>query len=163
VIYTSGHTFAEKVNEGYRHTDEPFLFLTGDDVRFHAGWLDQAQFVASTFNARVVGTNDLGNPRVTNGDHATHVLIARAYVDDVGASWDGPKVVAHEGYRHWYVDDEIVNAAKQRGVWAMALGSQVEHLHPIWGKGEPDHVYELGQSHSDEDARLYKRRLKAST
>jgi hypothetical protein len=108
----------------------------------------------------VVGTNDLGNPRVTSGEHATHLLIRRSYVDEHGASWDGPKTVCHEGYRHWYVDDEIVTAAKQRGTWAMALGSVVEHLHPMWGKGEPDEVYLAGQASAKADAELFQARCR---
>jgi len=163
VIRDNAHTFAEKINVGYQLSDEPWLFIVGDDVRFHAGWLDHAQHIAKATGAQVIGTNDLGNPRVTRGEHATHMLIARAYVDEQGASWDGPKSVCHEGYRHWYVDDEIVTAAKQRGVWGMALASKVEHLHPAWGKGANDDVYKLGQVHADEDAKLFKQRLKAST
>lgn len=151
-------TFAEKVNVGYRYSNEPWLFLVGDDVRFHPGWLDHAQHVARTTGAQVVGTNDLGNPRVMVGEHGTHLLISRAYVDEHGASWDGPKVVAHEGYRHWFVDNELVTVAKQRGAWAPALGSVVEHLHPLFGKGEPDEVYELGQSHADADAEVFTQR-----
>lgn len=143
-------TFAEKVNLGYRQTSEPWLFLVGDDVRFHPGWLDHAQAAAGE-RFHVVGTNDLANPRVVAGQHATHLLVRRSYVDSMGASWDGPKVVAHEGYRHWYVDDEIVTAAKQRGVWAMALASEVEHMHPGFGKGANDDVYELGQSFAERD------------
>lgn len=143
-------TFAEKCNLGYRQTREPWLFFVGDDVRFHPGWLDQAQDTAGD-RFHVIGTNDLGNPRSTAGTHSPHLLIRRAYVDDMGASWDGPKNVAHEGYRHWYVDDEIVTAAKQRGVWAMAPNSVVEHLHPAWGKGATDDVYALGQSTVDAD------------
>jgi hypothetical protein len=152
-------SFAEKVNAGYALTREPSLFLVGDDVRFQPGWLDHAQHVAHTTGAKVVGTNDLGNPRVTTGEHATHLLIARDYVDEVGASWDGPKSVCHEGYRHWFVDDEIVTAAKQRGVWAMAKDSVVEHLHPAWGKGQTDEVYKLGQSFAQQDRKLFERRL----
>lgn len=143
-------TFAPKVNIGYRRTMEPWLFVTGDDVIFHAGWLDHAQAGASD-HIHVVGTNDLGNPRVIVGDHATHMLIRRSYVDEVGASWDGPKTVAHEGYGHWYVDDEIVTAAKQRGAWAMALGAIVEHRHPLFGTGTNDPVYELGQAQAPAD------------
>ena len=139
------NTFAEKVNAGYRETAEPWLFLVGDDVRFHPGWLDHAQDVAGE-RFHVIGTNDLANPRVVAGEHATHLLVRRSYIDGMGSSWDGPKVVAHEGYRHWYVDDEIVTAAKQRGVWTMAINSTVEHLHPGFGKGANDQVYELGQS-----------------
>lgn len=161
VLSSNAHTFAEKVNLGYRETDEPWIFITGDDVRFAAAWLDHAQAVAGN-RFHVIGTNDLGNPRVTSGEHATHLLIRRSYVDDTGASWDGPKAVAHEGYRHWYVDDEIVTAAKQRGAWAMALGSIVEHLHPAWGKGETDEVYELGQSTAEQDRGLFLSRLEAN-
>jgi hypothetical protein len=162
-------SFAEKVNFGYRETggpigggwrSEPWLFLVGDDVRFHPGWLDHAQAAASD-GVHVIGTNDLGNPRVTTGEHATHLLIRRSYVDEVGASWDGPKTVCHEGYRHWFVDDEIVTAAKQRGVWAMAKDSVVEHLHPAWGKGKTDAVYKLGQSYAAEDKKLFEKRLAA--
>jgi hypothetical protein len=152
-------TFAQKVNIGYRKTGEPWLFLVGDDVRFRAGWLDQAQHVAKSTGASVVGTNDLGSPRVIAGEHATHVLISREYIDEQGASWDGPGVVAHEGYRHWFVDDEIVTAAVQRGVWAMAGESIVEHLHPLYGKADVDEVYVLGQSHAGQDRETFKQRL----
>lgn len=151
-------TFAEKVNQGYHLTDEPWLFLCGDDVTFHPGWLDHAQFTAKEFHASVIGTNDLANPRVMDGQHATHLLISRAYVNDLGASWDGPGVVAHDGYNHWYVDDEIVTLAKSRGLWTMALGSAVEHKHPIWGTAPVDEVYDLGISHADEDRKTFEAR-----
>ena len=152
-------SFACKVNDGYRVANAPWLFLAGDDVRFQAGWLDHAQHVARSSGARVVGTNDLGNQRVVAGEHATHMLVARSYVDEVGASWDGPGVVCHEGYKHWFVDDELVAAAKLRGVWAMALGSIVEHLHPAWGKAELDATYELGQRSALNDQRHFRARV----
>jgi hypothetical protein len=154
-------TFAEKVNFGYRKTGEPWLFLVGSDVRFWPGWLDHAQAAAQGDRYHVIGTNDLANPRVLAGDHATHLLVRRSYVDEQGASWDGPGVVAHEGYRHWWVDDEIVTVAKQRHVWAMALGSRVEHLHPAFGKGKMDAVYELGARHVNADKRLFEQRQAA--
>lgn len=156
-----GTTFAQRINAGYAATEEPWVFVVGDDVVFRPGWLDHAQSAGGDKH-HVIGTNDLGNPRVTSGEHATHMLIRRSYIDEVGASWDGPKNVCHEGYRHWYVDDEIVTAAKQRGVWAMALGSIVEHMHPAWGKAEGDDVYELGQSHAPEDRKLFERRRRGS-
>jgi hypothetical protein len=159
-------TFAEKVNCAAEFTGllggsgdvEPWLFITGDDVSFRPGWLDHAQAAGATGRAHVIGTNDLGNPRVMSGEHATHLLIRRDYVAEVGASWDGPGVVAHEGYRHNFVDDEIVTAAQRRGVWAMALGSKVEHLHPLWEKSEPDDVYALGVKSYGQDRDLFVRR-----
>jgi len=152
-------TFAEKVNAGYRTTREPWLLLVGSDVRFHPGWLDHAQAAAQGDRFHVVGTNDLANPRVMAGEHATHPLIRRSYVDEIGASWDGPGVVACEQYFHWCCDDEIVTAAKQRGVWTPALASRVEHLHPYVGKGEMDEVYRLGEQHAEQDKALFKARL----
>jgi GT2 family glycosyltransferase len=151
-------SFAAKCNLAYAKTGEPWLFLVGSDVRFHPGWLDHAQAAAAD-GASVIGTNDLGNPRVTSGEHATHLLVRRSYVDEHGASWDDAGVLAHEGYRHWWVDDELVTVAKQRGVWAMALASKVEHLHPAWGKGPMDAVYELGAKYVDQDKRLFEQRL----
>lgn len=151
-------SFAEKVNRGYEISTEPWLFLVGDDVRFHPGWLDQALEVARTTGKSVVGTNDLGNLAVQAGEHATHMLIRRDYVDELGASWDGPGVVAHEGYRHWFVDNEIVEAAKRRGAWAPCLASHVEHLHPYFRKGEMDDVYRIGQSAAETDKALWQKR-----
>lgn len=154
-------TFAEKVNIGYKVTSQPWLFLTGDDVKFHPGWLDHAQHAARD-GADVIGTNDMHNPRSLAGQWSPHLLVRRSYADEVGASWDGPKVVCHEGYRHWYVDDEIVTAAKQRGAWAMAAHSKVEHLHPLFGLGADDDVYALGQSHAEADKVLFEGRRAAN-
>lgn len=149
-------TFAHKLNAAYPQIpDVPWLFVTGDDVRFHPQWLDHCQHVARLYGAKVIGTNDLANPRVTEGDHATHMLISTSYIDEEGASWDGPGTVAHEGYGHWYVDDEIVAVAKQRDVWQAALGAIVEHMHPFAGKAENDAVYEKGLESVKADERLW--------
>lgn len=157
VLIADGVSFACKANAGYRQTTEPWMLLVGDDVAFHPGWLDRA-LQAAQGGACVVGTNDLGHPRVMRGEHSTHMLVRRSYVAEVGASWDGPGVVCHEGYRHWFVDDEIVTAAKQRGVWTFATGSLVEHLHPAWSKAVPDEVYALGQASAEADRKVFQRR-----
>lgn len=162
VIVDSVRTFPRKVNLGYHKTAEPWLFVVGDDVRFHSGWLDHAQHVAEILEADVVGTNDLGDERSLRGEHSGHVLIRRSYADKVGASWDGPGAVCHEGYMHRGVDEEIVAAAKARGRWQMALGARVEHRHPRWGKGPDDEVYALGQSTAERDMALFRSRLTAN-
>jgi hypothetical protein len=162
VLKGTEHTFAEKVNRAYRERGAAYdaLFLCGDDVTFYPGWLDQAQWCAVNADAAVVGTNDLGNPRTMQGEHGTHLLVSRSYVDEVGAGWDGPKVLAHEGYRHWFVDDEIVTAAKQRNVWVSALGSIVEHHHPFWGKAKMDATYQEGSESQKADEALFSARFK---
>jgi glycosyltransferase involved in cell wall biosynthesis len=148
-------SFAEKVNRGFEISDEPWILLVGDDVQFHRGWLDQAMATAAETNAQVVGTNDLGNPVVMAGAHATHMLIRRLYVQELGASLDGPGIVCHEGYRHWYVDNEIVELARKRDVWAPCLTSHVEHMHPLFGKGRVDDVYVVGQEAAETDKALW--------
>lgn len=153
-------SFAHKINAAYPHTTAPWVKVVGDDVRFHPGWLDHAQHVARLYGAKVVGSNDLANPRVIAGDHATHWMIARDYIDEQGASWDGPGVVAHEGYRHWFTDDEIVAVAKSRGVFQVALGSVVEHFHPMTGKAESDEVYESNDSFAEQDRKLFEQRVR---
>lgn len=156
-------SFAEKVNRGFEFSlGESWLFLVGDDVRFHRGWLDQAMETARTTGKAVIGTNDLGNRSVLAGEHATHMFIRRDYIQTVGASWDGPGVVAHEGYRHWFVDNEIVTAAKMRDQWAACLESHVEHLHPYYGKGAHDDVYRIGESAAEADRALWASRLAAA-
>jgi hypothetical protein len=152
-------SFAQKVNHAYGEITDPapWIFIVGDDVGFHPGWLDHAQFVGKAFEGDVVGTNDLSNPRVMRGDHATHLLMHRRYIDKFGGSFDdiGPGKVCFEGYGHWFVDDEIVTAARQRGEFQMALGSKVEHLHPLWDKGVADDVYAKGMETAEQDKAVF--------
>jgi hypothetical protein len=153
-------TFAEKVNCAYVETSEPWLFLTGDDVTFHPGWAEELLRVAQQTGALVVGSNDLTNARAEEGSHSPHMLISRQYIADVGASWDGPGIVCHEGYRHMFVDDEIVTAAKQRGVFAYAKDAVVEHLHPVAEKAEVDATYRLGWSYAELDKSRFAERMR---
>ncbi len=160
VLVSPRISFAEKVNYAYGLTGEQWLFLTGDDVAFHAGWADELLRVAVETGALVVGSNDLTNPRTEAGTHSPHMLISRQYVADQGASWDGPGIVCHEGYRHMFVDDEIVTVAKQRGVFASARDAVVEHLHPAAEKAEVDSTYRLGWSYADLDKSRFAERMR---
>ena len=161
VLPSSGPSFAIKVNDGYRATTEPWLFVCGDDVAFHPGWKRNALGHGIELGAHVIGTNDMANSRVVTGQHATHFFVRRSYVDEQGASWDGPGVVCHEGYRHWYVDDELITVARLRGVFYPALCSVVEHLHPMVGKAADDEVYQIGKAHAAQDGALWESRARA--
>ena len=131
--------YARKINHGYRLTEEPYLFTGADDLAFHPRWAEEA-LARMTGRVGVVGTNDLGNPRVMRGLHSTHSLVRRAYADERGTV-DGPGAIYHEGYPHEYVDNELVGTAKHRRAWAFARRSFVEHLHPNWGKAPSDESY----------------------
>lgn len=158
---TPGGTYPEKINRAYRETDEPFLFLAADDVAFHPGWLEAAT-LAMTPDVNVVGTDDGGvNPRVARGVHSCHSLVRRSYCDSPGATADQVGVVLHEGYRHCYVDDELVGVAQKRGCYAHAGDALVEHRHPYSGKVDIDETYRRGRVHILRDKRTFsgRRRL----
>lgn len=148
-------SFAQKINDGFRHTRAPWVLMVGDDVQFHPGWLPAAMAHAAR-GALVIGTQTAG----TIPDGGTpHPVINRAYVVERGASWDGPGVLCHEGYRHNFVDVEIALAAQDRGVWAYATDAVIEHLHHVHGGKAPvDSVYELGTSFLARDRRHFERR-----
>lgn len=150
-------TYAAKVNYGYRWTREPWLLLVGDDVRFHEGWEEAA--LAAMGHGGVISTND--GHRDDLHLLAVHPIFQRAYLDTLGATVDGPGTLAHEGYHHAYVDQEWSYVARKRGMLHYAPDCLIEHLHPLWGKGEVDHIYELGNAHNEEDRELCVSRLEA--
>jgi hypothetical protein len=151
-------TYARKINLGARSSVEPLLFSAADDLHFHAGWLEAAKALLSD-TVHVVGTNDLGNARTMRGEHSTHSLFTRHYIDTVGGVIDGPPgEVLHEGYPHSWVDDEFIQTAKARGVYAHAFDSHVEHLHWLWNKGEDDATYALGAKGHVPGMRLFRKR-----
>lgn len=148
--------YARKINAGYRHTTADLLFLAADDLLFHDGWLEAAVAELRP-GVGVVGTNDLGSPRVMAGDHATHSLVTRDYCDRFGTI-DGAGAVLTEEYPHEFVDDEFVATAKHRDAWAFAFGSHVEHLHPSWGKAPMDPMYAQQRNRMAKGRRIYRRR-----
>jgi len=148
--------YARKMNAGIRNTMAPWIFFASSDLDFHHGWADCAVGVACCEGRRVVGTNDLGNRQVAAGRHSTHSLFHRSYAQ-LG-SIDDPDVVLHEGYSHNWVDNEFIETAKARGEFVHEPESVVEHLHPLWGKGEMDDTYRTALVAFEDDRRLYNTR-----
>lgn len=148
--------YARKINAGYEQTDEPLIFLGADDLRFHPGWLEAAAAPLGG-TVHVVGTNDLGNPRVLVGDHSTHSLVTRRYADRYGTI-DKTHRILHEAYPHEFVDDEFIATAKSRDAFAFAEDSIVEHLHPHWGKAPTDPLYDAQRQRMVVGRRIYNSR-----
>lgn len=148
--------YARKINSAYLQTDEPLIFLGADDLQFHHGWYEAiVPHVEDGFG--VIGTNDLGNSRVMRGEHATHCVVTREYVDEFGTI-DKPDKILHEQYVHEYCDDELVGTAKFRNKWSFAPDSIVEHLHPLWGKAPTDELYDAQQSRMRQSKALFQAR-----
>lgn len=151
--------YARKINFAFRVLlpHEQWVFTGADDLCFCPEWDTRALACASTSHKPVIGTNDLGNDRVMRGDHSTHSLVHRNYVEQWGTCDERGKLY-HEGYGHWFCDDEMVHTANVRGAFIACRESEVPHLHPIWGKGENDAVYEKGQASLWDDKALYEER-----
>lgn len=153
--------YTAAANDGYRRTREPIIFSAADDLNFHPGWLEAARAKLDD-RIRVVGTNDLGNPATLAGESSTHHLIDRRYLDDVGGVFDeGPGSFLHEGYDHNYNDTEFIETAKLRGVWSPCLEAVVEHMHPLWGKGQDDAGYQRSRGSIGGDTDLFTQRRAA--
>lgn len=152
LISDRGSSFPQKINSGFAQTLEPWVFVTGDDVRFQPGWIAAARKLSKKFD--VIGTNDTltgaGNPKVADGSHADHFFIRRDYVDTYGGCL-GKGTVCSEVYRHFYSDVETIELAKARKVFTPCLDSIVEHLHPDMGLAEVDATYQKGWSQREHD------------
>lgn len=148
--------YARKINYVAASSAEPFLFLGADDLHFHPGWYPAARALLGD-GIGVVGTQDLApTDRARTGQHATHFLVAREYVDR--GTIDEPGKLLHEGYPHEYVDDEFVGTAKKRKAWAFAADSIVEHLHPSWGKAPRDPLYDAQRQRMSAGRAVLRRR-----
>lgn len=147
-----GGNYAEKINAGIRATGEPLIFFGADDLRPYPGWLAAAKERLQS-PVGVVGVNDLIERKRT---HATHFLVTREYAES--ETVDGATGPLHEGYRHWWVDDELIATARSRGAYAYARRAVVEHIHPQAGKAPDDDTYRRGREHRRSDRRLFLRR-----
>lgn len=152
--------YAKKINLGYRKTKSEWLFLGADDLEFNRGWVDHALKVAGE-NIHVVATNDRANAFVRRGWLATHSLIRRSYIDEQGASLDGPGVIYHEGYSHNFVDCELSVLARSRRVFGFSSHAIVSHLHPLFKRSKMDSTYEVGLRDFAQDRQLFVERLSA--
>lgn len=151
IINNRAASYAGAINTGLAKTDEPVLFCGADDLHFHPGWLEAALPLLADYG--LVGTNDLANPDVLAGRHATHYLVRRDYA--IRGCVDAPGCLLHEGYTHNYTDTEAVQTAMARNQFVACLESVVEHNHWVWGKAQIDPTYAKGRdSCAADDARF---------
>ncbi len=151
--------YAHKINVGCKvdlGSQSEFVFLGADDLAFHDEWDIEAISRYHETDKPVIGTNDMGNPTVIAGRHATHSLVHRSYLER--GTIDDPTILLHEGYDHNWVDTEFIETAMMRDAFTFCFSSHVEHLHPIWRKGPMDVIYKRGQRRYHQDNRLFRER-----
>lgn len=158
VINERSPNYGGAINTGLAHTNGDWVFTGADDLHFVASW-DVLCVKAADDWFPVVGTNDLLNQRVLRGQHATHSLVKRRYLRDMGGVIDeGPGSFLHEGYSHNFVDHEFVSTAKMRGLFRPCLSAVVEHVHHLNGKAPVDETYEKSVKDWDADLALFSSR-----
>jgi hypothetical protein len=143
--------YARKMNFAFSATERPWIFLGSDDIEFSEGWSE----IALAQGGSVIATNDLANQQVRRGQFGTHCLVSRAYVEEQGASLDGPGVLIHEGYDHNFVDRELCHLAQARRVYSFARDAVVRHRHPLWRTARWDATYRKGLANFQRDRDLF--------
>lgn len=156
VVVNEGRpNYSGAITTAYRETPAEYVFAGADDLNFHPGW-DTAALALMDGWVQVVGTNDLLNPYVTAGLHATHCLVDRRYLDETGGVVDqGPGSFLFDGYDHQYTDTEFIGTAKMRARFRPCFDSVVEHLNAWSPKGEVDATARKTMRAIDTDSELY--------
>jgi hypothetical protein len=135
------------------------LFAGADDLNFWDGWATHCRALFENPDTMVVGTNDLGNSDVQNGEHATHYLVRRSYLNNPGGVYGEPGTFLNEAYDHGFCDREFTRTAILRNVFEPCLDAFVEHMHPAWAKAQMDATYARGYASDDADRKLYEERM----
>lgn len=149
------HTWPEKVCVATEVVQADWYLFAADDIEFVPGWWQATQTLRDMPRVGVIGTNDMANPRVLAGEHTTHPLMRRAYIEQWGTV-DEPGKPVHDGYRHWYVDDELVWTAKMRGAWAYCADAVIAHHHPYFDPSVAmDATYRHGEANAEHDRKLF--------
>jgi hypothetical protein len=166
IVGEEGKTYAQNVNACLERSTADFVLVVGDDCEFTPGWFEELVKLSDRYD--VIGTNDsevgrIRNPDVAAGRHADHFAIRRSYIEDEGASLDGPGTVISEAYGHWYSDKELVELAKARGVFGFAPECRIIHHHPGFDGNEAareaDPVYMKALESSEADRKTWMKRV----
>jgi glycosyltransferase involved in cell wall biosynthesis len=149
LVEDEGGTYPVRINKGFAATDERYVMLAADDLRFYPGWFEAVMRAMEPIDG-VVAVNDLHNPA------GVHFATSRTYVDTFGGTGDNiPGVVLCEQYTHCWCDDEFRNVAGHRGRFAYANDAIVEHLHVGNHKAPDDAVYQMGAAAMSHDLAVY--------
>lgn len=142
---------AAAYNAGFVSSTEPYVFLANDDLEFPEGWEIPALAMIQG-GTPIVGVNE-GHGRMT-----CFSMVERQFIEDFSGVYDKPGTLVHP-YKSQYVDTELAEYAKHRGVWGEAEQGGVIHRHWEWGEADRNHPnYQKAQATCDEDRRVFEAR-----
>lgn len=146
---------AAAYNAGFVASEEPYCFLANDDLEFPEGWELPALSMIEDYP--IVGVNE-GHDRLT-----CFAMVRRSYIEEHSGVYDRPGTLCHP-YESQYVDTELAEYARHRGVWAEAWEGGVVHRHHEFGEADPSHPnYVKARSTVRDDHATYERRKAAWT
>jgi hypothetical protein len=155
VIINEGEpTYSNTVQTIYEQTDEPIFFLGNDDFFFVKDWdvIPLEKFAADD-DLHVLGVHD-GNPKTS---YTSIFFIRRKYIEEQSGVVDIPNRVLYP-YNHNFVDNEMTETAKHRGVWGNSEAPCILHQHPsfTWlGEFPVDETYLNNNKKDAEDNELF--------
>ncbi|MBA3678786.1 hypothetical protein H0W80_01135 [Candidatus Saccharibacteria bacterium] len=158
IVNTGNPCYSDALQEIYENSDEDIFFWANDDFLFLKDW-DVAPLKKLEENPQVMvlGVHD-GNP---NTKYHSISIIRRKYIEEQSGVVDMPNRVLYP-YLHNYVDDELANTAKARGVWDFCETPCIHHQHHsfTWlGDFKHDATYAKNDATFTEDSRTYNERI----
>lgn len=104
----------------------------------------------------LVGIND-NIRRAHQVNKSAHFLLHKRLLSHVGG------VMFHEGYKHCYCDNELIDRAVEIGRYVLCKESRLFHDHPAGDKraDDPDYQRVYGAQSYIHDLQLYRRRRRA--
>ena len=148
LLEDDGGTWPKRINRGYELTTEPYVLTAADDLEFRSGWFEAIERAMPNADG-VAAVNDLHNMA------GVHFVLGKKYIQEFGCI-DAPGTIAHGGYEHSYVDDEIRATAISHDRWlGVITDSVVEHMHVGRGKAPMDEIYRIGEASMSQGYALY--------
>jgi len=147
--YPGTHTGA--ANTYYETCNDPYFIMANDDFNFHKGW-DTLALSKFSDKVGIVGVNDGMN------NMTPITIVSRKYIREYSGCMDMPNQLYYPGYNHNFVDTEISQVCKKRGMWAEEPESIVEHMHWTFNKSPIDKTYEKSHATNTQDQILYESR-----
>jgi glycosyltransferase involved in cell wall biosynthesis len=158
ILNTDEPRYSNALQAGYEATDEPIFIGGNDDFLFLKDWdKEPMRLMKENKSICVLGVHD-GNP---NTRFSTISLVRRSYIEEQSGVIDMPNRVVYP-YFHNYVDDELTNTAKKRGVWAYCATPCIHHQHHsfTWlGDFPHDKTYAKNDANFAKDTETYYSRV----
>lgn len=145
--------YSNTIQTLYEYTDEEFFFHANDDFRFLPNWDETPMEMFKTPSIMVVGVKQ----NEADTQMSAIQLVRRKYIEEQSGVIDMPNRVFYP-YHHNYVDTEMTNTARSRGVWAACAEPCIDHQHASFLGIDKDEIYKKNDDTVELDRQTYESR-----